>query len=58
MVKSKHKGDVIRLTEFHKKLAVKGSSLYDMNQTELIQTLLENEFPVLTKRMERDNGAN
>lgn len=57
MVKSKHKGDVIRVDGFHKKLAVKGSDLYEMSQTELIQTLLEKEFPTLTKRLERNNGT-
>jgi len=57
MVKGKHTGDVIRVDDFHKELAAKGSKFYDMSQTELIQTLLEKEFPTLTKRLERNKGA-
>lgn len=54
MVKGRHTGDVIRVDDFHKALAVKGTEIYGMSQTELVQTLLEKEFPTLTEKMEKD----
>ena len=58
MYQNKHSGSNIRTTDFTKEIVRRAATMLGVSEVKLIADLVENEYPIVSKKLKELNNEN